>query len=755
MTCGRFQLTAKPLLLLLSLTAAATVDCTTKEPTANYQIAASAAQAPARAPISSATATASSRPLAPVEFVEALRLGQWELANERLALLDANQTTEPAIRYVRARVALEVGDYPRAAHLLADLEQALPLLAPDISYYRAEAQLHAGPQEQAARYFASQASVRGLTKAAIAWHKADRFKEARAAIDRAIVQAKRRGGDDLIEAYRVRARIAEAMGDRAQAIADLRMVARAGSPDDDESEMLDRLGAKNGLTASDRLQRARALARRGRVDEALHELDRLAATNTPKAQLRYERAMAMYQGRSDYALAAKLFEEAARLGGPLAAESLYYAAKSFSRADQNSRGLELYRQVMRRFGRSIWAERALYQAARLQRLEARWLDAAGDYSQYIRRYPRGSLVQEARYELALCLLLGGKAKQALPVLEQLARAQNSPADKAALRQLVAVARFEAGDRAEAMRVWRDIIAQEPLTWAASASAARLALAGEPVSSMLAPALPLQGKTELKFRLPPDVRLLHELGLDADAEEHLMDQERALSKQYGDRSAEALCNLYGQLGRARRLHRVGQLHAPASLLKTEPSSETLWAWHCLFPRPYEPMVRELEQREQLPVGLMYAVMRQESAFNPEARSPVGARGLMQLMPATARKLVERSPTKLDLNRLEAPAVNMQLGAAYLRMLLTIFEGHEVLAAAAYNAGPRAVARWLGRTGQVPLDVWVGQIPYAETRRYVWRVMGNLNRYRYLLQGPEAIGTVALTLPERIDLPHDAF
>lgn len=119
-------------------------------------------------------------------------------------------------------------------------------------------------------------------------------------------------------------------------------------------------------------------------------------------------------------------------------------------------------------------------------------------------------------------------------------------------------------------------------------------------------------------------------------------------------------------------------------------------------------------------LMMAVARRESAFFPAAQSPVGAVGLMQLMPATAKQVAKDLGLSLANDGLLDPATNMTLGSDYLGGLLERYQGNRVLALAAYNAGPSRVDQWLGNTS-VPFDVWIESIPYAETRAYVKAVL----------------------------------
>jgi soluble lytic murein transglycosylase len=116
------------------------------------------------------------------------------------------------------------------------------------------------------------------------------------------------------------------------------------------------------------------------------------------------------------------------------------------------------------------------------------------------------------------------------------------------------------------------------------------------------------------------------------------------------------------------------------------------------------------------------MRQESAFSPEVVSPARAVGLLQLLPETAKGIATKTGAAFEDGSLTQPAVNIDLGARYMAFLSGIWKGNLPLVAASYNAGPKAVSRWLGRSGVHEIDLFVAQIPYGETRAYVGRVMG---------------------------------
>jgi len=139
------------------------------------------------------------------------------------------------------------------------------------------------------------------------------------------------------------------------------------------------------------------------------------------------------------------------------------------------------------------------------------------------------------------------------------------------------------------------------------------------------------------------------------------------------------------------------------------------------------------------ALVYAIARQESAFHPGAISHAGARGLLQLMPGTARKTARNIGKAYSKRRLTTdPAYNATLGSAHLGELLQKFNGSYVLTFVAYNAGSRRVDQWIARYGdprsrKVDAIDWVERIPFTETRNYVQRIMENLQVYRARFQG----------------------
>jgi soluble lytic murein transglycosylase len=170
-----------------------------------------------------------------------------------------------------------------------------------------------------------------------------------------------------------------------------------------------------------------------------------------------------------------------------------------------------------------------------------------------------------------------------------------------------------------------------------------------------------------------------------------------------------------------------------------------AWDALdlrFPMPYQDTFKRHASARQVPSTELMAIARRESAFFPEARSPVGARGLMQIMPATGKQVASslgRRHRNSDLYEVEH---NVLLGSAYYRQLLDRFGGNRVFALTAYNAGPHRVDRWRNKPGEgVPVEIWIETIPYRETRNYVKAVLSYNVVFQYMMGD-----TLSLLTPE---------
>lgn len=231
--------------------------------------------------------------------------------------------------------------------------------------------------------------------------------------------------------------------------------------------------------------------------------------------------------------------------------------------------------------------------------------------------------------------------------------------------------------------------------------------------------------------------LKELGLRSDAS-----QEWNWSiREFSDAQLLAAAEL------ARRMEWYDQA------INTAERTRELHDFELRFLAPYRELAQQAARENQIDEAWVFGLMRQESRFVNVARSSVGAAGLMQIMPATARWIAQRLGIKrFHPDEMQNPAKNIQFGAYYLKHVQTSLDGSPVLATAAYNAGPSRAQRWRD-TRPMEAAVYIESIPFAETRDYVKKVMSNAIYYAERFGQPsvllkERLGTVP---PRKIPAP----
>ena len=270
----------------------------------------------------------------------------------------------------------------------------------------------------------------------------------------------------------------------------------------------------------------------------------------------------------------------------------------------------------------------------------------------------------------------------------------------------------AGDGAQAQR-WYAAAAEHATSFYGQLAAERI---GRDLTAALKDGGPAATPTTLPDSTVRAARLLQAAGEEARAYAFLLALAESQSSAGGFAAAGRLAL---DLGRPEAAVRIGKIAAGRG--------------HVIMD-VYYPVTEIAARRGPIEPALALAITRQESEFNPRAISPAGARGLMQLMPATAQRVardlgVSHSTAKL----IDDPVHNATLGKAYLAQRLERYRGASILAAAAYNAGAGRVDEWIERFGdprnpRVDAIDWIETIPFSETRNYVQRVMEGLHIYR---------------------------
>ena len=189
------------------------------------------------------------------------------------------------------------------------------------------------------------------------------------------------------------------------------------------------------------------------------------------------------------------------------------------------------------------------------------------------------------------------------------------------------------------------------------------------------------------------------------------------------------------------HRASQIaHLTFGPERSRGGYSAKFLWEAAYPKAYKQFVEKWANKEDVPEELDWAIMKQESQFKKEAISPVGALGLMQIMPMTGYKMSKlRGDSDFSPTQLLNPPKAIELGSAYLRRLSKKLNENYGLVAAAYNAGPHRVDIWTKSFGHLEADEFIEHIPFAETRNYVKKVLTNMQIYRELYTGKKELVT----------------
>ena len=221
------------------------------------------------------------------------------------------------------------------------------------------------------------------------------------------------------------------------------------------------------------------------------------------------------------------------------------------------------------------------------------------------------------------------------------------------------------------------------------------------------------------QMPKELQLAYELTA-LTAMRDAFNEVRKNMRRANGRYAEALlADIYNAQGNKVLMYRAIRKAWP-QLATVEQDSAPTYFIEMYYPRRYAEHIDEYSKERNLDPNLVRALILQESYYNPRARSAVGATGLMQLMPPTAKEHARKLGISFAVSRLENPEVNVRLGTFHLRMLLNMFKGNTYLAVASYNAGQGNVLKWRRAAPSRPMDEFLESIPFPETRNYVKRV-----------------------------------
>ena len=483
--------------------------------------------------------------------------------------------------------------------------------------------------------------------------------------------------------------------------------------------LADRLPARS---AADRAQlalaRGNALLAAGRSSEALPVLQSVTLSALPTAEADLARV-----SLGSALLAKGRAREAVRVLQQVAADSPQAAHAAFLLARERAkrtRTPEAFEAVAGRYRGSPWAEEALLSLANHYQKDA--LDAAALpwWRRLLSEYPDGRYVERAAWRSGWADFRAGRYEVAARILEDTARVRPASSFTSGLLYWAGRSRAALGQNDRARLLLQETVRRYKHSYhglRARDSLARLGGASAPGPSLLA-------SNDSEMLPEPRATRARQLLLIERPEEAA--RELRLLPQ-SPRVQATLAWLEWRQGHLRPAL-VAMKRAYPEWVGEAGDRLPLEVWRILFPLRYEPELRAAAAAESLDPALVAALILQESTFDAAALSRAGARGLMQVMPATGRRLARAKGQRLKRAALHDPGTSLDFGARYLRLMSERFGGSVEKTLAAYNAGPHRVDSWTAERGERGAEDFIEDIPFTETRQYVMIILANREHYR---------------------------
>jgi soluble lytic murein transglycosylase len=471
------------------------------------------------------------------------------------------------------------------------------------------------------------------------------------------------------------------------------------------------------LSPAEELVVGRAASMAGSYSRAMAAFETAFAAGLGTSDDRF--AYASTLGRlGRYAEAAQQF---ARVLAPpnLAGAAAYQRARALVRAGQMKAGTTALHRVLRRYVRdTATASSSLFLLGDLASDDRSDDSARTYYRRLVVRYPTSHFAPSAAFRAAMIALLAGDARRAAGEFDELAKRYPASEESGAATFWAGRAWLAAGDSASAGGRWERLAAGDPGLYYTALATRRLGrplwVPAEAADSFLA--IPAEDSALAR------AALLARLGLAAESR---WEYDRLVRRS--DASAERLLALANAFRREGFASQAIQLARRALAIGAPGDART---YRLLYPVVLEDALLAEAREHGLDPAFVAALIRQESMFNPAATSPVGARGLMQVMPELGGRLAQSLAFPVwDPVLLYQPDVSLQLGAFHLQELAGRY-GQPTHVLAAYNAGTSRLERWSQRIGVDDPEVFTDRIPFAETRSYVRAIQRNQELYDQL-------------------------
>lgn len=626
--------------------------------------------------------------------------------------------------------AFKSGRYEDALPLLADAERSYPVLADYAAAYRADALFRLKRYRDALLVMGSQPVKASPSTLVINWMeklRADALFEA-GDIRGAMHAYQSYMGKHSLGRYNVDsryqlARCRDITGDHAGAIAEYRVIwlqypasAQSGKAHEylKSSEKSGNISA-NRFTVEELMRRADLLMVAGRNAEAawtLASIPRNLISDETLAQIELKSGQAAMKQRQ-FTLADRfLSRSAGARNRQVRDEASLALAKVESKTGRYDKALS--RLMLMASERGQFADNALFEAAMLHKNAGRFAESLKLLERLQKDFPKSEVASKAAWEMAWCRYLSSDFNAAD---EGFRRLVNEDAYREKSLYWSGRSLEKQNRQQDADKQFRQLLAEYPFGfYSAMRREQKQIQSGWEHYSPGVPEPPLPPETER-------IQALAQCGMTDQVRAELS----ALKGRLHDRVQQIMPGLV-------RLHQMaGDYHGAISTFhQNRPKTidrSNIMVWSMGYPRHYGELFSRYASANSLSEAMVLSLSKAESNFMASVKSPAGAIGLMQMMPATARMAAKvKGKGQFNPLLLTEPDLNIKLGTRYLRELLDTYHQDTVYALAAYNAGSGTVNRWRTSFGHLSRDEFVENIPYRETRDYVKKIIGYMAVYR---------------------------
>lgn len=468
-------------------------------------------------------------------------------------------------------------------------------------------------------------------------------------------------------------------------------------------------------------------------------LNAVLPTDRPAVQISLAEALRRAgQGRD----ARKILEQVPSSPPELNAQRIFNLGEIARSTNDDDSFLRIVDQLRELAPTSTWLEQALFSAGNIYLLRRDYDRAINSFRELQQRFPDGGRSSYAHWKAAWLSLRQGREVEARTGFDE------------------QIARYPSSSEVPAALYWRARLAEEDNDWALARAfysklsqryrnyyygdLARQRLAklknnqDAPVHYALLDRVPPVNTSEklTSDEVPGDSLRVQKAELLANGallDFAIRELRAAADQEKGNWLTIEIARLYEDAGRYDAAIETLKRAAPHYFALDLPSLPRLY-WEGLFPKPFWSDLKKYSSNNALDPYLVASLIRQESAFNPNAVSHANAVGLMQLLPKVGKSVAKQQKLKkFNPQELFTPAINMQLGTRYFRAMVDKFDSFEY-ALAAYNAGSDRVQDWMGQGKYRDAQEFVESIPFTETREYVQNIMRNANVYRQLYGAP---------------------